>query len=129
MQEATATNTPSPAFLERYFPAAAVRRDQVPLTPGFWLLAPLPELPFSEDSSPQTTIQGPILDGFTEVLRGDLIGAGQICDRTRDFQDPIISSRAQIQIGNRFADQFDPPQIEAAMLLQQSSCHLTVVTD
>jgi hypothetical protein len=64
------------------------RRPEVgrgPDPPDSCILAPL---------SPQTAIQGPILDGFTEMLGGDLIGAGQVCNRACDFEDPIISSRA-----------------------------------
>src|SRR5687767_1068566 len=46
-------------------------------------------------SSPQLAIQLPILDRLTDVLRGNVSGAGEVCDGTRDFQDAVVGACAE----------------------------------
>ena len=49
-------------------------------------------------SRPQLAIERTILNRFGDVLARDVLRAGQIRDGARDFQDAVVSSRAQIQI-------------------------------
>src|SRR6266852_2074292 len=44
---------------------------------------------------PQLPVQGAVLDGFGNMIGGELFGASQVGDGAGDFQDPVVSAGAQ----------------------------------
>ncbi len=55
--------------------------------------------------SPDLSIQRPQLHRFADVIGGDTVGAGQVGNRPRDFEDPVVGAGAQAVIGHRHAQQ------------------------
>ncbi len=49
-------------------------------------------------SRPQISVEGAVLDRFGDVVRADLLLRVEIGDGPRDFQYPVISARAEIQL-------------------------------
>ena len=53
---------------------------------------------------PERSIEGPILDRFAHVLWQDVDLIVQVGDGARNFQDSIVSARAQVQFTHRHAN-------------------------
>jgi hypothetical protein len=45
---------------------------------------------------PKRPIEGPILDGFADVLGGDAVGSGEIGDGAGDFEDAVVGAGAEV---------------------------------
>ena len=94
-------NGPAPAVKSRRELFSALETDPARATEPFEHETSTSTI---RSASPQTTVESPILDGFTEMICSDLVRAGQVGNGTRNFQNPIISARAQIQVAHRFAN-------------------------
>ena len=79
--------------------------------------------------SPHLSIQRPQLHGFADVIGGDTLGAGQVGNRPRDLEDPVVGTGAQAVIGHRHAQQFEDRIIERAMGLEIPIGHPGVAGD
>ena len=69
-------------------------------------------------SRPQLPVQGTILNRLGNVIAGNRLRARQIRDGSRDFQDPVVGARAQIQIRHRILEQLLRRLVQFAELLQ-----------
>ncbi len=54
--------------------------------------------------NPERPVEGAILDRFAHMVGRDRLRAGEIGDGACDFQDPVVGTRAQVQLGHRDAD-------------------------
>ena len=63
------------------------------------------------------------------MIGGDLIRASQIRDGASNFQDPVISTSAEVETNDCLTDQFDSSGIKTAMLFEETRSHLVVAAN
>src|SRR3954463_1171368 len=78
------------------------------------------------ESDPEGSVKRAILNGFAYVLGCDRVATGEISDRARDFENPIVGARAQVQLRHRDADQLLRFVSEQAVLLDLPRTHAGV---
>ena len=72
------------------------------------------------------SIQTPVLDRFTEVLRTDRFNACKICNRARNLQNSVICSRREPQLVHRHLQEFRSGFIYLAKLFDLLRLHVCI---
>ena len=60
-------------------------------------------------------IQTPVLDGFEEVRSRDLLHGGEVGDRARDFENPIVGAGRETELLHRLLQEIAQRRIDRAM--------------
>ena len=79
--------------------------------------------------SPQTPIEGAVLNGFGNMYDLNFSCADEIGDRSRNLQDTVIGSCAEVQGCDGGTEQIHAFGIEVAVFAKEPRCHPRVAAD
>ena len=63
------------------------------------------------------------------MIRGNGVTPSQVGDGARDFQDPVVSSGAEVEVGHGVFEEFVSLVVETAMFLELGVAHARVAGD
>ncbi|SVD24821.1 uncharacterized protein METZ01_LOCUS377675, partial [marine metagenome] len=74
-------------------------------------------------------VERPVLEGFGDVFRVNVVRSSEVGDRAADFQNPVVRAGAQVQFVHRHSQQVLRLVGELAMLLDVAGLHAGVAGD
>jgi hypothetical protein len=77
-------------------------------------------------SYPKLAIEAAELDGFGNVIGRELFDAREVGDSARDFENPVVSPRAEILFGHGHFQQFHRRLVEGAVGTDFFAAHARV---
>src|SRR5205823_1088456 len=99
---------------------------------NFQLVAP-PRSSYPDSSQkmlrPVAAVERPVLDGFGDVRGADGLGALEVGDGTRDFQNAVVGAGAQTQAGHGVFEQAFALGGNIAIFADLSGAHLGVAVN
>src|SRR5438876_4863844 len=99
---------------------------------SFQLVAP-PRSSYPDSSQkmlrPVAAVERPVLDGFGDVRGADGLGALEVGDGARDFQNAVVGAGAQTQAGHGVFEQAFALGRNIAIFADLSRAHLGVAVD
>ena len=69
-------------------------------TEGAKLAGLEPHAPFSGRLGQERPVQGVVLDGFEDVVGGDVIQRGEVGQGAGDFEDAVVGAGAEVEVGH-----------------------------
>ena len=73
-----------------------------------------------------SSVEGPVLNGFRDVVGTDLLTAIEVCNRPGDLQDAMVRACRQPERLNGFLQYRHGLLVQGADLLEESRAHLRV---
>lgn len=77
---------------------------------------------------PIGAVQGAVLDGLAQMLRGDVFGGFQVGDAARHFQDAVVGTRRKTEPSDGVFQQFLAIGGDCAVLAEHLRQHLRIRT-
>src|SRR5512146_2714032 len=78
------------------------------------------------DWSPQLSVEGAVLDGFADVVDGDLLGGFEVGEGAGDAEDAVVGAGGELEVLDGEAEQVLGGLVELAEVLGVAGGHIGI---